>query len=746
MPDFHNTPESKQYRLRKMLLQVAPDGQLEQMKEQLEGFGGDTSTAAVERLDVGGGDDDEFEIETLDVLINEGPNASLDGNQQDVLEAIIHRRYRPAIFVENNSFGVPPHPWQELADGARRANIERAILSVGRIELPHHPRVPYGGTGFVVGEGLVMTNRHVAALFARGIGQRELAFEQGQSAALDLEAERGSRQTHLLAVSEVVMIHPYWDMALLRVTGLPEHARPLALSVQSPEEIADHTVVVIGYPAQDPRNNVDLQNRIFGGVFEVKRMQPGKLLVREAIESYGRNVSAVTHDCSTLGGNSGSVVIDASTGHAVGLHFAGIYLKANYAVPTFELASDSRVVDFGVNFTGPLPASDFYPSLWRVADPADESSPALSPDNSVPMDQRGSHMDQQGADLPVEIRMPANAVPSSSTWTVPLEVTVTLRPPVRHAGESVAKLRVAEQEGLLGRRGRSRPLPFSEKFFVDALAGREFMWETAYSAGLASHLAYSEAIDVNGTVRDHWQLQTCESLSLGVTQCFVASSADAVLVSFRGTESVGDWLADLRVLSVDQPYGTVHRGFLAAFRLVAERLDAILDRLGNRPILITGHSLGGALAVIAAAEWAQRRPVAMVYTYGQPAVGKGRFAEFMRDAYGERYVRIVNDDDIVTRVPPTYEHVGRLIQLDRHGDVETFAQESLTAADRRVEETMNEAQFGDLQDQLHATGHGDTAVPELITSDVHAEGFLPSFRDHRMESYLMKIQRHVHFP
>lgn len=745
MPDLHNAPESKQSRLRKMLLQVAPDGQLERMKEQLDAFGGEESGEAAERLDVGGGDDVGFEIETLDIVINEGPNANLDEHQQDALEAIIHRRYRPAIFVENNSFGVPPHPWQELADGARRENIERAILSVGRIELPHHPRVPYGGTGFVVGEGLVMTNRHVAALFARGVGQRALGFEQGQSAALDLEAERGSRQTHLLTVSEVVMIHPYWDMALLRVTGLPEQARPLALSVQPPEELADRTVVVIGYPAQDPRNNVDLQNRIFGGVYEVKRMQPGKLLVREAIESYGRDVLAVTHDCSTLGGNSGSVVIDASTGHAVGLHFAGIYLRANYAVPTFELATDSRVVDSGINFTGPLPASDFYPSLWREADPADESSPSTLTGNSA-----SSHRSRiaVATDRPTAVNAAAGVNPAAgrSTWTIPLEVSVTLHAPVQLADESRTDIRVVEPEGLFGRRGPSRALPFRDHFFVDALAERDFHWEMAYSAALASRLAYSEAIDVRQTASDSWRLQTCESLSLGVTQCFVASSADVVLVSFRGTESVGDWLADLRILSVDQPYGTVHRGFLAAFRLVAERLDGILDRLGNRPIVITGHSLGGALAVIAAAEWVQRRPVAMVYTYGQPAVGKGQFPGFMRDAYGERYVRIVNDDDVVARVPPTYEHVGRLIHLNRHGNVETLAQESLTVADPRIEETMSEAQFGDLQDQLHATGHGDTAVPELATADAHVEGFLPSFRDHRMENYLVKIQQHVRFP
>ena len=47
----------------------------------------------------------------------------------------------------------------------------------------------------------------------------------------------------------------------------------------------------------------------------------------------------VLHDCSTLGGNSGSVVLDLATGQAVGLHFAGRFLEANYAVPAAVVAA-----------------------------------------------------------------------------------------------------------------------------------------------------------------------------------------------------------------------------------------------------------------------------------------------------------------------------------------------------------------------------------------------------------------------
>ena len=83
---------------------------------------------------------------------------------------------------------------------------------------------------------------------------------------------------------------------------------------------------MIGYPALDPRNTADLQNRIFGGIFNVKRLQPGKLREPRDIRSFGHPVAAVTHDSSTLGGNSGSAVVDVGEGHVVALHFAGRYL------------------------------------------------------------------------------------------------------------------------------------------------------------------------------------------------------------------------------------------------------------------------------------------------------------------------------------------------------------------------------------------------------------------------------------
>jgi hypothetical protein len=96
----------------------------------------------------------------------------------------------------------------------------------------------YAGTGFVVGQGLLMTNRHVAQIFCGGLGLRDLVFLPGREASVDFRREKGSTEANILAVHEVLMIHPYWDLALLRADGPGADHPPLSLALTQPEEIA----------------------------------------------------------------------------------------------------------------------------------------------------------------------------------------------------------------------------------------------------------------------------------------------------------------------------------------------------------------------------------------------------------------------------------------------------------------------------------------------------------------------------
>ena len=294
------------------------------------------------------------------------------------LEAIVLPRNRPVAFVRGNSYDDLDGPWVSLNDDVIKKRIASLLPLIGRVEVPSSPILPYAGTGFVVGQGLIATNRHVAQLFSQGLGLT-IRYRAGD-AAIDFKRQVDApddERTAYLSVRAVEMIHPYWDMALLRVDDLPTD-RMLRLSVKSPEELLDRNVVVIGYPARDERNDVALQDRIFNRTYNVKRLQPGVIRARAKVQSFENSVNALTHDASTLGGNSGSAVIEVDTGEVVALHFAGEYLKANYAVPMYELARDSRVAS-RLNFEGTLPPTNDWAPAWRSVEGTDDSADAAAP-------------------------------------------------------------------------------------------------------------------------------------------------------------------------------------------------------------------------------------------------------------------------------------------------------------------------------------------------------------------------------
>ncbi|MGB8555154.1 MAG: DNA/RNA non-specific endonuclease, partial [Pseudolabrys sp.] len=294
------------------------------------------------------------------------------------LEAIVLPRNRPVALVRGDSYDDLDGPWVSLNDDVIKKRIASLLPLIGRVEVPSSPILPYAGTGFVVGQGLIATNRHVAQLFSQGRGLT-IRYRAGD-AAIDFKRQIDAPdddRTAYLSVRAVEMIHPYWDMALLRVDDLPTD-RMLRLSLKSPEELVDHNVVVIGYPARDERNDVALQDRIFNRTYNVKRLQPGVIRARAKIQSFENTVNALTHDASTLGGNSGSAVIEVESGEVVALHFAGEYLKANYAVPMHELARDSRVAS-RLNFEGTLPPTNDWAPAWRSVEGADDSASAAAP-------------------------------------------------------------------------------------------------------------------------------------------------------------------------------------------------------------------------------------------------------------------------------------------------------------------------------------------------------------------------------
>jgi pimeloyl-ACP methyl ester carboxylesterase/S1-C subfamily serine protease len=312
-----------------------------------------------------GATDEEIQfIDSADRKLRRGEE--LGDQESFVLEAIIFPDLRPVIDVVGDRYHPPTQArWRFLGEEPVRRRLEAALPAIGRVDVVGDSRVPYLGTGFMIAPDLLLTNRHVADDIVQGLGT-EVRFIPGLGGEVDLEQWVLPSDGLLMRVRKPLLVHPWWDAALLEVEGFPGTRKTLSLIAEKPENLDGRTVVAVGYPAFDPRNNADVQNRVFRGIYNVKRLQPGTIMAGEvSVESFGKDVEAIAHDCSTLGGNSGSAVIDVESGHVLALHFGGRYLERNFAVPAWELVSDPHVRGLGAGFVGEPRGAGTWIRIWE---------------------------------------------------------------------------------------------------------------------------------------------------------------------------------------------------------------------------------------------------------------------------------------------------------------------------------------------------------------------------------------------
>jgi len=186
-------------------------------------------------------------------------------------------------------------------------------------------------------------------------------------------------------------------------------------------------------------------------------------------------------------------------------------------------------------------------------------------------------------------------------------------------------------------------------------------------------------------------------------------------------------VTDARIKQVKGPLGMVHRGFSEGLGYVWKRtLEVAIDcQTAGQSLWFTGHSLGGALAMLAASECVKiDKPVCGLYTFGQPRVGDTQFVEKFDRVMKERTFRYVNDQDIVPRIPPRrvptshgeleYSHAGRLRYFDHDGTLQT-----------------DERYWDRFLDTLKGA------------ADLFDELLPPALADHSMDKYLANLKKSV---
>jgi V8-like Glu-specific endopeptidase len=327
------------------------------------------------------------------------------------LETIV-REGRPAFFVKENRITQEGSLIEATAKivvermAAAAPKIEPLIPLVGRIDVDNFSgNATYVGTGWLVDKTIVITNRHVAELIAtndNGTFQfRPGRFGEDLRVAVDYRREFGSDTRAASKVKRVIWIQrdpAGADMALLEVDTRTDGTSPEFIPLSDTDPAPGADVAVVGYPARAPEHIVPDQARmdlLYGGHYDVKRVAPGMM--------GGPSRGWATHDCTTLGGNSGSVVIDIKTGTAVALHFAGLYLVENYAVPASTVRRHLKERPW-------QPSAAMTPAVPRTEDTTPQ--PAKSP------------VAQQPAAPVTAVKQPG--APTQVTFELPLTITITL--------------------------------------------------------------------------------------------------------------------------------------------------------------------------------------------------------------------------------------------------------------------------------------------------------------------------------
>lgn len=246
---------------------------------------------------------------------------------------------------------------------------------------------------------------------------------------------------------------------------------------------------------------------------------------------------------------------------------------------------------------------------------------------------------------------------------------------------------------------------------------------------MASKLAYENEILIKTTISQRWKMNFVEFHNCynevqkqPTTQAFImreeTAEDDKIIVAFRGTSpfDADDWSTDFNFSWCEiDGIGKIHMGFVVALGLkkyyhkdedysgeflkqitqdperplayyaIRDKLKEIMASNTRAKFIVTGHSLGGALAVLFPAVLALHGEVELlnkleaIYTYGQPRVGNKYFGQFMKSKLREhniKYYRIVYGHDIVSKLPwdntmMTFKHFGTSIHFNSlyHGKI-----------------------------------------------------------------------------
>lgn len=199
--------------------------------------------------------------------------------------------------------------------------------------------------------------------------------------------------------------------------------------------------------------------------------------------------------------------------------------------------------------------------------------------------------------------------------------------------------------------------------------------------------------------------------------------ADSLILAFRGTREPWDFIMDARFLAKRKLHpllpdaAAVHRGFADGYWGVSAQIIATINERKPRRIIVTGHSLGGARAILCAAHLEMLSlPVSDVVTFGAPRVGNAAFRDYYNDRLHESTLRFEAQGDLVPWTPPWllngYRHAGRSAYL--HNDGEFTIEPLLSLPMNYLEAKLGSRPDGQDSRLLGLSAHAMTNYQRLI--------------------------------
>jgi hypothetical protein len=299
--------------------------------------------------------------------------------------------------------------------------------------------------------------------------------------------------------------------------------------------------------------------------------------------------------------------------------------------------------------------------------------------------------------------------------------------------------------GLLGCKARAHNdlSSVTPSFLYEITPDNEASYINAYQLSVLSYMAYRQPEEIRDFGSQHG-LTIDEVRELPGSFYFVASTPEVIFVVFRGTEpALRDYATDVKIVLQPFSSGRAHEGFIEAYDLVKNQIRHTVLKLINKEqkhIIMSGHSLGGALANLAALDLSELalgiRPlvdkdkgpmfkVKELYTFGAPRVFDLEASEELDKTVAAHY-RFIHGNDPIAKVP------GRVHQYRHAGIGYRFDRQSCEFFEAEVEEGIKQELRKPLRDQLRL---GVKKLGKALTP--------APLRDHSLKNYIECIGRNV---